>query len=143
MSVKIDVIKTKLESLEKCLKRIKEKTPDSASELEQDIDAQDIIVVNLERLIQICIDIGSHILAAENLASPDTMAKVFLNLGTAGIINNNLADEMARAAAFRNLAVHQYSDLNWEHVYTIISTRLDDFKDFAKEILAYTRKTAP
>ena len=55
------VIKTKLESLRKCLDRIEAKKPGTLGDLLQDIDIQDIIALNLERSVQLCVDIANHI----------------------------------------------------------------------------------
>jgi hypothetical protein len=45
------VIKTKLESLRKCLDRIESKKPETLDDLLEDIDVQDIIALNLERSV--------------------------------------------------------------------------------------------
>ena len=43
-----DVVGAKLETLRRCVQRIKDKTPDSAKFLADDYDLQDIICLNLE-----------------------------------------------------------------------------------------------
>lgn len=53
-----DVIRGKLESLSRCIGRIAEKRPGSAEILMADYDLQDIIAVNLERAVRLCVDIG-------------------------------------------------------------------------------------
>lgn len=50
------LVMRKIESLQRCLKRIEEKIPLSAPALASDLDAQDIISVNLERAEQQCVD---------------------------------------------------------------------------------------
>ncbi len=47
-----DVILAKLESLQRCISRIEEKTPLKVEILESDYDIQDIISLNLERTVQ-------------------------------------------------------------------------------------------
>ena len=54
-----DVVRRKLESLRRCIVRIEEKRPVSVEILKTDYDIQDIISLNLERAIQISVDIGS------------------------------------------------------------------------------------
>ena len=44
-----EVVSAKIESLRRCVQRIKEKTPASAELLELDLDLQDIVCLNLER----------------------------------------------------------------------------------------------
>lgn len=47
------VIEQKLESLRFCLKRVRQKTPESVAELAGDADAQDVITLNLTRAVHI------------------------------------------------------------------------------------------
>ena len=46
-----DVINAKLESLARCIRRIETRCPVSAEALKGDLDAQDIVVLNLERVV--------------------------------------------------------------------------------------------
>ncbi len=41
---------------------------------------------------------------------------------------------MKKAVGFRNIAVHNYQNINWEIVFNICHYKLDDFKNFAREI---------
>lgn len=134
-----EIIKAKLESLARCIARIEGRTPSSAEALATDLDAQDIIALNLERAVQLCVDAGSHILLDYSLPSPETMAGVFTSLGRAGILPPPLADRLAKSAGFRNIAIHQYESIDWGIVYSIVTTRLDDFRSFAGAILEKTR----
>ena len=52
------IILSKIESLERCLIRIQTKSPASLDSLQNDLDCQDIIVLNLERAVQVCVVIG-------------------------------------------------------------------------------------
>ena len=54
------LIERKLESLDRCVQRINEKYPDSADDLAEDYDRQDIIAVNLERGVQSCVDLAAE-----------------------------------------------------------------------------------
>lgn len=48
-----EVIEQKLESLRRCLQRIKEKSPPSPETLAGDPDLQDILTLNLTRAVQL------------------------------------------------------------------------------------------
>ena len=80
------VIKTKLESLRKCLDRIESKKPETLDVLLQDIDIQDIIALNLERSVQFCVDIANHILSALDDSPAMSMAESFERLSEKEII---------------------------------------------------------
>ena len=71
------VIKTKLKSLRKCLDRIETKKPETLDDLLQDIDVQDIIALNLERSVQLCVDIANHVLSLLDDAPTMSMAESF------------------------------------------------------------------
>lgn len=126
-----DILQNKLESLIRCVHRIESKTPAALEILERDLDLQDIIIVNLERAVQTCVDIGSHLLSDLNIASPVSMASVFRELGDNHCIPPDLAERLARSVGFRNIAVHQYQSINWNIVFAIITRQLDDFRRFA------------
>jgi uncharacterized protein YutE (UPF0331/DUF86 family) len=124
----------KFESLRRCLARIAEKKPASAATLKSDFDLQDIISVNLERAVQLCVDTGLHVLSTRDLPLPDTMAGTFRELNIIGVLDDCIAERLAKAVGFRNLAVHTYQEINWDIVFSIITERMDDFRDFAAQI---------
>jgi uncharacterized protein YutE (UPF0331/DUF86 family) len=135
-----DLILSKFESLSRCLARIVEKTPATADELKKDIDRQDIIAVNLERAVQICVDIGLHIISQRNRLLPDSMAETFLSLAELGVIDKQTAAVMGKTVGFRNTAVHAYRTINWDIVFSICTRHLDDFRSFTRQILAAMEK---
>lgn len=99
-----------------------------------DPDTQDIIVLNLTRAIQLCIDIGTHIISHSESDTPRSMTEVFDALANLGRISQSTAAAMRKAIGFRNIAVHNYGELNWEIVQTISRDRLKDFQQFAREV---------
>ena len=131
-----DVILKKLESLSRCIDRIESKNPHSLDVLEEDMDLQDVIVLNLERAVQMCVDIGMHILSSRKLILPDTMADTFTVLLKEGMISELTSERMIKAVGFRNTAVHAYQSIDWMIVDKIINAHLGDFRQFTKEIYA-------
>jgi len=129
------LIEQKLESLRRCLRRVREKCPLDEATLTKDYDAQDILTLNLSRAIQLCVDIGAHLVTQTDQPAPSTMGQTFDVLSDAGIINSELAGRMKKAVGFRNLVIHHYDDINWAIVYTIVQHRLIDFEDFARAVV--------
>lgn len=134
-----EVISAKLETLRLCVQRIKAKTPASAAILLEDHDLQDIICINLERAVQTCVDLATHIIAESDLPAPASMAESFEQLLRLGVISDELAGRMKKAVGFRNVALHAYREINWAMVYAIITTRLSDFTDFARALARAAR----
>lgn len=100
----------------------------------EDRDLQDIICINLERAVQICVDLASHIIAESEMQAPGSMGECFEQLRKHNMLSDELAARMKKAVGFRNISVHAYQEINWEVVYSIITKRLIDFVDFAKAI---------
>ena len=130
-----DVLMNKLESLRHCIQRVQDKAPVSADLLKEDYDLQDIIVLNLERAVQTCVDIGLHIISDLEITVPDTMAETFKSLYKAGYLDDLTTERMIKAVGFRNTAVHAYQEIDWEIVYRIITEHLDDFRNFSSQIV--------
>ena len=127
-----EVVEQKLESLRRCLQRVETKCPADADTLAADFDLQDIVSLNLSRAVQLCVDIGAHLIAGMNVAPPDTMGQTFDLLAQAGLLTTAMALNLKKAVGFRNIAVHNYDAINWHIVYSIIKNHLVDFSTFAR-----------
>lgn len=127
-----EVVEQKLESLRRCLQRIEKKCPAEPAVLAADIDLHDIISLNLSRAVQIAVDIGAHLIAGMEVPPPDTMDQTFDLLAQQGVLNSELASSLKKAVGFRNIAVHNYENINWNIVHSIVKYHLADFTAFAK-----------
>lgn len=128
------LIAEKLDSLFRCIERIESKRPASKEILNDDLDLQDILAINLERAVQLAVDIGAHIISNSVNTSPATMGEVFTILEKMDVIQLSTAEKMYSAVGFRNIAVHAYEKINWSIVYSIINDNLNDFRLFARDI---------
>lgn len=130
-----DVLVQKLDSVARCLERLTIKTPKNKESLEKDVDLQDIVMINLERLVQTCVDIAGIVISSHGLRPiPATMAESFDVLAKNGVITRELGDRLRKAVGFRNIAVHEYDKVNWDVVYSILTKHLNDFRKFARVI---------
>jgi len=139
----LDVLNEKIESLRRCVARVALKTALSEQEFLDDLDAQDVVVLNLERAVQLCVDMATYVLARTQARAPDSMANAFERLHQVGFLSESCLARMKAATGFRNLAVHQYADLNFSIVFSIASNHLHDFAVFAKELTDAYAKTLP
>jgi uncharacterized protein YutE (UPF0331/DUF86 family) len=135
-----DVVMSKLENLRRCIQRVQDKTPASPDVLIGDYDLQDIIVLNLERAVQACVDIGLHVISELDIPVPVTMGETFVALRQAGCLSDVVADRMIKAVGFRNTAVHAYQEIDWQIVYRIVTEHLDDFREFARQVARHIDK---
>ena len=126
-----EVVEQKLESLRRCLQRIETKCPAEADALITDFDLQDIVSLNLSRAVQLCVDIGAHLISGMDVPPPDSMGQTFDRLEQAGALTAALALNLKKAVGFR-IAIHNYDAINWHIVHSIVKNHLDDFTTFAK-----------
>ena len=59
--------------MRRCLRRIQDKCPSDPATLGRDLDAQDILALNLTRAVQLCVDIAAHLISSREITAPDTM----------------------------------------------------------------------
>ena len=130
------VVDEKLDTLRRCVLRLRAKTPASLAVLESDEDLQDVLVMALVRAVQARVDIATH-LTAEERAVPTTVRDAFAELAVRGAISRPTAERLALAVGFRNLAVHAYDAIDWSIVHGVCRASLDDLTSFAREIDAY------
>lgn len=129
-----EVIMSKLESIEKCIKRIEQKKNEKEFDLE-DYDYQDIIVMNIQRACQQAIDVAMFICAEKGLGFPKDSADAFAKLLEEKIISQEIFNRMKSMVGFRNVAIHEYQNINYEIVKAILDKHLEDFGNYNKELI--------
>jgi len=89
-----------------------------------------------ERFLQLAIeatmDVGSHIVAEENLGPIDQSRDVPRRLREHGDISEDLEQRWTRMIGFRNILVHEYAELDRSLVYQIVCERLPDLEEIRK-----------
>jgi len=131
-----DVVLNKVQTIERCLKRIREEYVGFEESFEENYTKQDSVILNLERASQASIDIATHIVKTNNLGLPNTSRELFSMLLDAGIISEDTCKQMQGMVGFRNIAVHDYQNLNIEIVVAIVEKHLGDFEGFVREVFS-------
>lgn len=132
------VIINKYESIQKCIKRIQEEYEDNIENL-YDYRRLDPIVLNLQRACEAAIDIAMYIVSNRKLGIPQTKKEAFIKLEESKLISKQVSDNMQKMIGFRNIAVHDYKQIDEEVLADVIKNHLNDLTDFAKEILNLER----
>ena len=120
--------------IERCIKRIEEIYDNNPVNLEN-YDKQDAIILNLQRACQAAIDIAMYIVSVKNLGLPQSKKGAFTILEENKIINSDMAKNMRGMLGFRNIAVHEYQELDIDVIKSIIENHLQDIIEFAREML--------
>ena len=128
------MIEKKIDSIIRCLNRIKTRLPETKDLFLQDLDAQDVIVLNLTRTVQLSVDLAMHICANSTNPVPQTMGESFEILQQLKILTPAIAEKMKKSVGFRNIAVHNYDEIDLSLAYTIAKEHMEDFVAYIKQI---------
>jgi uncharacterized protein YutE (UPF0331/DUF86 family) len=129
-----EILINKKTSIERCIKRIQE---DFQEDFLTNYTKQDSVILNIERACQAALDMGNRMLKIKNLGLPQSNRDTFVKLEKSKIISIELSKKMQAMAGFRNLAVHDYSNLNIEVVVNIVKNNLQDLEEFSEAILQH------
>jgi uncharacterized protein YutE (UPF0331/DUF86 family) len=129
-----DVLFQKTNSIQNCLKRIHDTIDGDLNKL-NNLDVQDIVVLNLQRAIQLVIDMGSYLVAIKQLGIPQSLKDVFVILEQNNCLSHILSERLQKMVGFRNIAVNDYQAVDKDILKAVISKHLKDFEDFYTEIL--------
>jgi uncharacterized protein YutE (UPF0331/DUF86 family) len=85
----------------------------------------------LQVAIEACIDIASHVVAAEGWTPPIAARDAFRVLASHGRLPTDLAERLGAAAGLRNLLVHDYASIDLVQLARIVRDDLGDLRRFA------------
>ncbi len=133
-------IEQRLDELSERLARLKPLQDKKRAEFDQDPYLRDIVERNLEVAAQCCIDICHRIISQENARKPTDYYDAILRMGELGVLPPAFARQLAPLAGFRNVLVHEYLALDWDHVYRHME-ELGDLERFAQLIRRWLQKS--
>ncbi|WP_083962457.1 type VII toxin-antitoxin system HepT family RNase toxin [Hoyosella altamirensis] len=121
-------------SVERHLRRVRDRLPEHAEDLHPMTDATDAVVLHLWQAVQIVIDIATSVCVKRGLGVPATYGDAFLALASEGILPSELASRLAKAAGFRNLVVHAYAEIDLTRVHDAALNGPQDLREFLRSI---------
>jgi len=133
-----NIIYTYLETLEESIKRIRQ-MDFTLDMIFGDEDIQDLLDRRMQKAIESCMDIVIHIASQSNLPRKERVSDVFVQLASEGIIEKNLAERLKQAVGFRNILVHEYTQIDYQLAYSDLSQKLDDLESFSYQIQKFIK----
>ena len=132
----IALIMEKLKELDRYLKQLERYKGITVAELEIDLDKTWIVERGLHLSIQILLDIGNHLLAAEGI-TVERYVDIFIRLAELGVIPLEFAERIKGMAGFRNILVHEYARVDLNKLIEVLNTSLSDLREYARYIMVY------
>ena len=122
-----DVLLNKAAIIERCIRRIKEEYA-AAPQLDNPTHT-DALTLNIERACQAAIDMAMHLLSEQHLGIPQNSAEAFDLLAKGSLISPSLCKSLRAMTGFRNVAIHEYQELDMEILHYIAK---EGFLDFSR-----------
>lgn len=130
----IAVIENKISTVKKHLKILERYKKYSKKEIVENIDIKGALERYLYLAVQSAIDLAESVIAFKDFRKPATMSETFYILREEKIIPSKLTNKLAKMVGFRNIITHDYEDIDYSIVYTILHRGLKDIEDFIKII---------
>ena len=132
------VLINKYESIERCINRINEEYENDAENL-ADYRKMDAIVLNLQRACEMATDVAMYIVSTRKLGIPQTKKEAFEKLNENGLISKDMCTKMKGMIGFRNIAIHEYKEIDEEILKDVIENHLIDIKEFVRTMINLPR----
>jgi hypothetical protein len=132
------VLINKYESIEKCINRINEEYNNNPDNLE-DYRKMDAIVLNLQRACEMATDAAMYVVSNRRLGIPQTKKEAFEKLNQNGLISDEMCANMKGMIGFRNIAIHEYKQIDEDIVCDVIENHLEDIKEFVRTMINLER----
>jgi uncharacterized protein YutE (UPF0331/DUF86 family) len=126
--------------IDRCIERVKAVYGRNPDALENDMDVQDIVLLNLQRICQTTIDLAMNLIKRKKLRSPKDSKDAFRILEQAKVIDPVLSRKLRALVWFRHVAGYQYEPLNHAFIRATIEANLGEFQAFAKTFLQWTER---
>jgi uncharacterized protein YutE (UPF0331/DUF86 family) len=132
------VVVDRLELINQYTNECKEMRDVSRAEYLDDFVLQRAVERSLMNAVQSCIDLASHIRAAD-LGTAETSREEIEALVEAEIISSETGEKLSEAVGFRNHLAHRYGDVDHDLVYDVLQDDLEWIDRFQQEIATWFR----
>lgn len=122
-----DILINKASIIQRCIGRIQEEY--AYWKNNKSYTHEDAMLLNIERSCQACIDMATHVVAKEKWGVIQKSSEAFEILNKQNVIDAHLAASLKAMVGFRNIAVHEYQQINLDILTWIVN---EGFQDWIK-----------
>ena len=135
----MSVTARKIATIVRCIERARAERTQAGDAFKSDFTRQDAAVLNVTRACESAIDLANMLIRKQKLGVPGEARASFALLERVGLIPIELSSRLQKMIGFRNIAVHQYQDLDVNIVESVIRSGLDDLLAFAEAVRPHLR----
>jgi len=126
-----DVLSRRLLTLAECLSELARPGAADAAALARDPMLRAAVERWLQVAVEACIDIATHVVAAEGWTPAGSARDAFLVLANHGKVSLELAQRLGSAAGLRNVLVHDYVAVDLQRIAHAVEHDVGDLRQFA------------
>jgi uncharacterized protein YutE (UPF0331/DUF86 family) len=134
MELDKDTLRRRTQEVRIFIEELRKLSAISKQDFLKNAERQYAVMHLLQLAIESSLSAGNHIVSRKRLGIPKNYQDVFALMGKGGLLSEAFAKEMMKMARFRNRLVHVYWEMDLELIHDIITTKLDDFEQFADVI---------
>jgi uncharacterized protein YutE (UPF0331/DUF86 family) len=132
-----DIVVNKIQSVQRCVERARQEYQSDPAQFVTRYSQQDAAVLNVLRACEQTIDLANHLIQTHKMGIPSASAESFDLLQRKQVIDSALSERLKRMVHFRNIAIHQYQQMELEIVTSVIVSGLDDLVLFCDQVKAF------
>lgn len=132
--VKLEILQKRMKKADQYLGYLKEiRAKNDLEEFKKD----PMVFGSTERFLHLTIkallDIGNHIISDQDLGEVEFYKDIPELLYQNNYLNENQKDVFVKITGFRNILVHDYLEIDYDIVYSILNNNLNDLESILKE----------
>lgn len=125
-----------IDEISQMVKELERKLSLKDSDILSEYDTLSSLKFSLLRAVQASIDACMLLTSSRRYKAPASYRECFLNLNEEGILEKQLAQNLAKMAGFRNLLIHKYWDVDDKRILQILrSGALEDLRQFGDKLV--------
>ena len=129
------VLLHKAKVIERCVARARQEYAATEGHFSTDFTRQDAAVLNLQRACEAALDMAQRVISMQGWGIAETSRDLFALLQRNSVIDAAMAKTLTNMVGFRNLAVHDYEELNYNIVESIITKDCNDLLSFSEKMI--------
>ena len=133
-------ITARLEKLKEYTNYLKGYQKKLLEEIKTDYTLQGAILHYLQLSIESVMDIGELLISELGYRKPQEARELFVALAENNVIPHDFAVKLAPMASFRNVLVHEYTEIDLEKVFLHLQNDLNDLDVYSRCIAQFLKR---
>ncbi len=138
--VKKEIVYRKLKKLNSYIKELETFKDITFEEYLKDFQNRRTVERLIQLIVDVAVDINSHILVDEGHMPPEDAYDSFIKVGNKGIIPQKFAEEIAPSTGERNIIVHEYEQIDDGIIFSSIKKAITMYKKYISYYMEYLEK---